>query len=249
MKILVAGDSWTWGWNVDHRWWHNLEDTQEPEKITKNAIYYGDITCVANCGDSNSVIDQEVHKICREEHFDLIIVGWTSMLRVHDTRGAIAVHYNEITDENREEMEKLYEFFRKTPIDSLQKKMYEHIQSVESIPTKVLHFSIFGDDLGNVEHKMDISFLEYLANDNGYEFIHSIPTFEFGMLLNHRYELMKSIFETKADIYPTWELAAFERDKIQLDFPKTDNFQVCGHPSEKGHKLWGKKINNAIRSL
>jgi hypothetical protein len=96
---------------------------------------------------------------------------------------------------------------------------------------------------------MDMSCLEYLANDNGYKFMYNVPTFEFGLLSHEREEISKILFRKKEDVYPNWELALFERDKIQLDFPKTDNFQFCGHPSEKGHKLWGAKINDAIRSL
>jgi hypothetical protein len=233
MRILVAGDSWTHGWNVDHSWWHYLDET--------------DITSVAMSGDSNSIISQEVRNICRKESYDLIIVGWTSMLRIQDSRGDPAVWWAE--NINEDGSKELDDFYRNNSLDYFQNKMYEHIQQVESLQTKVLHFSVFGDNFGNVKHKMDISCLEYLANDNGYKFMYNVPTFEFGLLSNERKEISKMLFRKKEDVYPNWELALFERDKIQLDFPKTDNFQFCGHPSEKGHKLWGAKINDAIRSL
>lgn len=233
MRILVAGDSWTHGWNVDHSWWHYLDET--------------DITSVARSGDSNSIISQEVRKAVRQSPYDLIIVGWSSMIRVHDSRGDPHVWWaSNINEDTSKELDDLY---RTNSLDYFQNKMQEHIQQVESLQTKVLHFSVFGDNLGNVKHKMDMSCLEYLANDNGYKFMYNVPTFEFGLLSHEREEISKILFRKTEDVYPNWELALFERDKIQLDFPKTDNFQICGHPSEKGHKLWGAKINDAIRSL
>ena len=135
---------------------------------------------------------------------------------------------------------------QRSTIDDLRSQWFDYLNQIESLPCNVIHFTVFGDELPPVKNKIDKSYLEYLANDSGYNFLYPIPTFEFGLLQKESVKSMEILFQNSG--VEDYKLACFERDKIQLDFT-SPNFQICGHPTHIGHMKWGEEVNRAIRSL
>lgn len=234
MRILVGGDSWTKGWGLDFE----MGQAPWPSYLDGN----NEVKNVSQSGDSNSIICQEIKSAYHKNKPDLIIVGWTSVLRCGTKRGNIGNPW-ELSDPGTEWLANKYQ---RSTIDDLRSQWFDYLNQIESLPCNVIHFTVFGDELPPVKNKIDKSYLEYLANDSGYNFLYPIPTFEFGLLQKESVKSMEILFQNSG--VEDYKLACFERDKIQLDFT-SPNFQICGHPTHIGHMKWGEEVNRAIRSL
>lgn len=243
MRILVAGDSWTAGYGVD-----------EKDRWSSRLIENGhDVTNVAISGSGNAVIEREILE--NWDYHDLIIVGWSSVSRVYlDSTPRPTRMIEIVMDENNnsggsvpENLQARVDFFE--GCNSFEKMFYDfkkQIKNIETLPCNVLHFTVFGDKLPvKVKHKLDISYIEFLANLGGYNFLYDLPFFEYGFLNNDVNGVIEKFCDTH---FPKdWKYACYERELPVLDGCKY--FLMCGHPSELGHKEWSAKIEQTIHTL
>ena len=232
MKVLVAGDSWTEGYGVpSNKTWDNYLPKE------------WNVTNVGLNGKGNRKIAGNIRQYF-DDH-DLIIVGWSSPGRIswgYDNLDdcKIEVHYN--PEDSMELKAKRLEYFETVTSDTLRKNFSKCILEIEGLPCKVIHFSVFGDSLPvEVKYSVDISYVEYLANLAGYEFLLDIPMWEYDYLHKDNVDIVKNIARNSgwsAD----WELACFERELPKIHIERNPYQLKCGHPSILGHEKWGKKI-------
>ena len=229
MRVLVAGDSWTSGYGVEsQQTWNNY--------LPK----HWDVTNVGEPGAGNRNIASNIRHYF-DDH-DLIIVGWSSPGRIDECE--IEVHYR--PEASMELQAKRLEYFETVTSDTLRKNFSKYILEIEGLPCKVIHFSVFDDSLPvEVKHSVDISYMEYLANLAGYEFLLDIPMWEYDYLHKDNVDIVKNIARNSgwsAD----WELACFERELPKIHIERNQYQLECGHPSVLGHEKWGMKIVGLI---
>jgi len=222
MKILVGGDSWTYGWGVD-----------ESERWTSYLTGH-DVTNVAVSGYDNRSIATAIEKehVRNKGDFDLIITVWTSMSRIRK--------YHFVSPEDHKK-------FNKISLSDMMMEFGRQVRRIEDLSTPVLHYTVFGDNFPfNVDNYYPTSMLEHLSRLSGYEWYLKIPWFESGMLHKDNEEFTK----TFADKYfkDDWKYAVIEREMPMLD-KCLDYFLQCGHPNAEGHKQWSDVINERICGL
>jgi hypothetical protein len=240
MRILVAGDSWNFGFGVE-------------EKDRWTSLLRGhDVTNISEPGSGNARIER---KILEEwDYHDLIIVGWSSVSRIYlektnpkPFRMIELVCDTNSGKDNPELIQARIDYFESTgTYERMFNDFRKQIKCIEGLPCKVLHYTVFGDHFPvKVKHKLDVSFLEYLSNLGGYKFLFDIPFYESGFLINDKNNMIEKFCDNN---FPeTWKYACYERELPVLD--RCKYFLECGHPSELGHKAWSTKIESTIHSL
>jgi hypothetical protein len=116
------------------------------------------------------------------------------------------------------------------------------VLNISNVP--VIQFSTFGDKpLKQYNNFLEISFLEYLANKQEIYFDYEIPMFEYDWLNKNNYKLTKKF--GKRYFNRDWQRACVERETVRPG----KYFLPCGHPNEKGHKLWGEYLKGKIDDI
>ena len=238
MKILVAGDSWNYGYGLDSPFTERWDSLLEGHEIKNVSI----------SGSGNALIERMIME--HYDNHDLIIVGWSSVQRVYlpgIPRPQKLVELVLDSEKSDEVLQARLDFFQyESSYDKMFKDFKKQIRNVESLPCKVIHFTVFGDKFPvEVKHKIDKSFLEFLANLGGYKFLFDIPFFEYGFLMDTETHLIETFCDNH---FPKdWRYACYERELPILDECKY--FLVCGHPSKLGHIEWSKRIEQEISKL
>lgn len=222
MKILVCGDSWTHAWGVD-------QSQAWPSNIGHEVVN------VAVCGATNQeIVDQ--FKSNYNETFDAVIVGWS---------GATRFKENLFMYEFSSVRPKTIDYFKNKSLDDILNSWEENINEILSLSqVPVLQFSVFGD-MPRKEYKnfIDISCLEYLANQQGMFFKYRIPLFEFDWLNQHNLKVTKPF--AKKYFGSKWTKACVEREDVRPG----KYFFDCGHPNIEGHKQWSSFMKGQVDDL
>lgn len=235
-KICFFGDSWTNGYGIEN-------ECSFPV-LVGNYLNI-DIDVVCRDGSDNFQIYEKFKEYVLHKNTDLIIIGWTGISRYPDTiaekQFSLSLVYDEDTEVRSEFFDKhdllfLQQQWRKL-IEKINKHCYE--QNIE-----VMHFSVFGDKPDKwVDNFMDISFLEYIGmNQRGCEFEYKTQIFEFDFL--HEKNAVAEKF-CNENLSSDWKLALMEREELRMHQPRT-NFQVCGHPTKNGHRIWADFLTQKI---
>ena len=238
MKILIAGDSWNYGYGLDNPFRERWDALLEGHEI-KN---------ISTPGAGNSLIERMIMQ--HYDNHDLIIVGWSSVQRRYLPGIPKPENLVELVldlEKNEDILQARLDMFEiGSAYDDMFHDFKKQIRNVESLPCKVMHFTVFGDNFPvDVKHKLDVSFLEFLSNLGGYKFLFDIPFYESGFLKDTNTRLIEKFCDLH---FPKdWRYACYERELPVLDGCKY--FLECGHPSKLGHLEWSKKIEKEIHSL
>lgn len=236
MKILIAGDSWNFGYGVNEkdRWSSLLSSVH-------------DVTNIATPGAGNDFIRDSIMR--NYNYPDLLIVGWSGIARkyLNPMRPRPDEFFEMVwPNPTAEQSQYRLDYFQSHSINDLVTDFKKCVQEIEDLPCKVLHYTVFGEKIPmQVQHKLDASMLEYLAALAGKKFLFDMPVFEFDFLHKNNFELVRQ-FMQKSEICD-WEYGCFERELVRLE--KSSYFLDCGHPSEIGHQNWGKLIEQKIQSI
>lgn len=221
MTILICGDSWTAGCGVglDFSWPTYLDC---------------DVKNVAKNGSTNQEIFEQFLKHYNT-NYNAVIIGWSGVTRIID------VNRYEFSAVNRDTIN----FFEKKSLTDLIESWQSMIDKIIKICNKpILQFSVFGDKpYKKYNNFIEISCLEYLANEQGCKFNYNIPIFEFDWLNKNNYLLTKKFAKKYFD--KTWQKAIVEREIIR----DTKNFLICGHPSQQGQHIWGNFIKKKLNDI
>lgn len=237
MKILCCGDSWTVGFGV-------AKDKAWPAILQKLTGHQIDV--LAKCGATNSEIanfylkhPKYPDRIKNNLSYDLVIFCWSGV-----TRKLVGDHVFEFSPSpnNAHLKTERFNFFKDKSLDNLIEDWQLLIDEVDSFDTvKKIHFNVFGDQPKiKKDNFYNNSFLEFLAETQGIKFKHQIPIFEFGWLTGDNYDLVEQF--AKSYFPRNWLRAIVEREDIKPG----KYFLSCGHPNERGHKLWAKHIAGII---
>lgn len=166
------------------------------------------------------------------DSYDLVIVGWSGATRDDYLEFSIT------TDES-------IEHFKDKSLDDILNRWHEHIDEiVNTAKCPVIHFSVFGDVPGkHYDNFLETSFLEYLANQDGIYFKYNIPLFEFDWLNENNFKVTGPF--GKKYFPKNWKRACVEREAVR----DQGSFLYCGHPNQRGHKLWAKFMEMEIDCL
>jgi hypothetical protein len=223
MKILVCGDSWTKGYDIDlNQSWPNFIDHE--------------VTNTAKIGASNEeIVNQFLESY--NDSFDAVIIGWSGVTRFHVDNQLVEFS---VVDE------KVTDYFKDKTLNDILGgwQQYQNIiLSKSKVP--VIQFSVFGDTpLIKSQNFLEKSYLEYLANKTGIFFKYDIPIFEFDWLNENNYKLLTKEFGHK--FFPkNWERACIERENLRPG----KYFLICGHPNANGHKIWAEYIKGKINDI
>jgi hypothetical protein len=230
MKILCCGDSWTNGFGVK-------KDKAWPAILKKLTGH--EIDVMARNGAANKDIRDAYFSIKDRVKYDLVIFCWSGV-----TRNRVGNYLLEFSPPPNDEFGKLerINYFKDKSLNDLIEAWQNYMDEMDSIDdVKKIHFSVFGDQPNTIkENFYNNSFLELLAEHQASKFKYSIPIFEFGWLSNDNYDLVgqfaKSYFPTN------WQRAIIERENVKPG----KYFLSCGHPNERGHKLWAKHLASII---
>jgi hypothetical protein len=141
------------------------------------------------------------------------------------------------------------QFFKTHNLKYFQQKWDTELKLIEDLclknNIKLIHFSVFGDKpINKYPNFLDISFLEYLAEDQiGTSLKYEISIFEFDFFNHLNNKVTEEFCDRNLD--SNWRLACLEREELRLDQPKK-NFLNCGHPNENGHKIWADYIHKIV---
>lgn len=228
MKILICGDSWSRAWSVKTPW-HS---------------YIGHhIINAAKSGASNQEIVTQF-KENYDSSIDLVIVGWSGCTRIVRDKSVKQHKFTHLNEFSLVDDETINFFKNKSLGDilNLWECNINKILKISKVP--VIQFSTFGDQpLKKYDNFLTENFLEYLANRQGIFFKHDIPIFEFDWLNNDNLKLTEPF--GKKYFPKRWKRACEERERVRPG----KFFLGCGHPNEKGHKVWGKFIKEKINDL
>jgi hypothetical protein len=224
MKILICGDSWTYGYDVDYPW---------------SSFLPAEVHNVSICGASNNNIEKQFTNNYNND-YDLVCIGWSGATRYPNQRCQKTGVF-EFSNINKEAIK----FFKNKTLDNLLQDWQKNINTVMSISNvPVIQFSVFGEQpIKKYKNWVDYSFLEYLANKQGHYFEYDLPIFEYDWLCKQNHKFIKKF--AKKYFSRSWERACIERENIR---PGT-YFLGCGHPNQAGHKLWAKLINDFIENI
>lgn len=232
MKILCLGDSWTKGFGID-----DVKDTWPYvlESLTDHTV-----SVIAESGWRNDEILTACERALDNEHYDLVIIGWSGVTR-HPKGWSLS--YSPEEDVHSPERAA---YFRKTSVKNLQHAWLIQRRRTEikakSKKSKVVHFSVFGDQPGFQEEFKLQSYLEYLANQEGIYFKYSIPVFEFDFL--HEKNIVTQEFAQR-NFMPDWEHACVEREEVRMR-EQRQLFLPCGHPNLQGHARWAQYVKTTL---
>lgn len=231
MKIICVGDSWTKGWDIEN------EDDTWPYVLGR--LLGAEVIVGAVNGADNGTITDTALKLIKKHKPDLCIVGWSGVTRYFKSTLFRSEQFS-LSYVPPELTEKRAAWFRENSLDNILDNWEYQMSKIEGAGVPVLMFSVFGDKpKRNHLDLTEVSFLEYIANKQGIQFKYSIPIFEFDFL--HEGNTVTDEFAKK--YFPTtWQYACVEREELR----DTENFFNCGHPNEKGHKLWAKYLKEII---
>lgn len=237
MKILIAGDSWNFGYGVDEkdRWSSLLSPAHE-------------VTNISSPGAGNDYIRDTIMR--NYNYPDLLIVGWSGTGRKYKNpiipKGDELFEMVDCDNPSAEIAQLRLDYFQSHTVDDLLRDFSKTVQEVEDLPCKVLHYTVFGEKITNqVKYKLDTSMLEYLASFCNKKFLFDMPIFEFDYLHETSFELVRQFMEL-SEVHD-WEYGCFERELLRLE--KNPYFLDCGHPSECGHQIWSKRIEQEISRI
>ncbi len=230
MKILCIGDSWTRGYGIDNpdqTWPYVLQS------LTNHTV-----TVIAECGARNDQMLIWTETELDNNHYDLIIIGWSGVSR----NPGWSLSYAPDEDVDNPERAK---FFSKSTVKSLQQTWFlqRHRTNLKakSKQCRIEHFSVFGDDPHPEQFKLQ-SYLEFLANKEGTYFKYFIPIFEFDFL--HEKNIVTEEFALR-NFDSNWQRACVEREELRMN-PQRKLFLDCGHPNVQGHNLWAHYIKDTL---
>jgi hypothetical protein len=186
MKILVCGDSWSYGCGVLRDWSRYLPHTIE--------------NYASNGAGSDDIVQQ--FDQFYDQTFDLIIIGWSGASRHHDNEFCITT-------------DKSIEYFKDKSLDYLLDYWCERIDYIEKKSQQpVLHFSVFGD-MPNKKYDnfIDMSFFKYIANCSGFHFKYDTPIFEFDLLTESNLQVTEPF--GKKYFPKHWKRACVEREEVR----------------------------------
>ena len=180
MSIICFGDSWTDGWGVNNSW---------PKVLSSNLGLLVDN--FGQSGTSNydiydNIINTDLNK------YETIIVGWSgsSRRRVNGLFFEFSC-VSEAKNPADYDMidKKRSEYFKNMTLYELKSDWTHYIEKLNNFANlnnkKIIHFTVFGD-LPNTKFNnfVEMSFLEYLANDQNQFFKFNIPVFEYDFINN-----------------------------------------------------------------
>jgi hypothetical protein len=226
--ILVLGDSWTSGYNVEeHERWtsylvnHNVTNISAPGWANRNIL--------------NEVFTEYYKKF----DYDLLIIGWSGVTRQIDENNNLR-EFSTMNDET-------YNYFREKSLENIIYLWESFMQHINKICTHmpVIHFSVFGDKpLNPVDNLLEESFFEFLANADGYYFDYPIQMFEYDWLSEQNINYISAW--SLNNFQSTWMKACAERETLR---ETSQYFLSCGHPTASGHRLWGEHINTKVNNI
>jgi hypothetical protein len=175
----------------------------------------------------------------RLANYDVLILGWSGVTRYWYSEQNIDFGW-------AENYKLRDEFFENKTLSNLENDFLSLNQEVDRIceinnVKKIIKFSVFGDFKYLWDDKFtDMSFLDFLAEKQGRNFINEIPFFEYDFLSEVNY---KNTTNFAKKYFPKgWEQAIIERNDIRPG----KYFLDCGHPNREGHKLWAEFIASKI---
>ena len=232
MKILCIGDSWTEGYGIS--------DPKDTWPRVLESLTGHDVSVISQSGWRNDEILQAFESALETAHYDLIIVGWSGVTR-HPQGWSLSYSPQEDVDSPERAA-----FFARTSVKNLQHTWLIQRRRTEikakSKKSKVVHFSVFGDQPGFEDQFLLQSYLEYLANQEGIHFKYSIPIFEFDFL--HERNAVAQEFAQR-NFMPDWEYACVEREEVRMR-EQRQLFLACGHPSQEGHRQWAQYVKDIL---
>lgn len=237
MKILCCGDSWTEGFGVN-------KDKAWPAVLQRLTGHQ--VNVLARCGATNSDIrnfylHHQKYSPSKKnnQQYDLVIFCWSGV-----TRTRIEGHVLEFSPSPSTDNLKLQRsnYFKDKSLNDLiisWQNLMDEVDSADTIPK--IHFSVFGDRaIREKNNFFKISFLEFLAERQNTKFNYEIPIFEFGWLSHDNFNLVDDFAKL---YFPNhWLKAIVEREDVKSG----KYFLDCGHPNERGHKLWAKYIASIL---
>jgi len=240
VNILIAGDSWTYGYGIDDKtkiWPHVLSENL-------NSTYI----LAAKSGASNQEIFQESVSIIEQQKqkLDIVIIGWSGISRIiqnisnHFYSFCLSYDPNEDTDVRRKWFD---EHSLQFLFDKWEKEITDIYDLCSKYSIKMVNFSVFGDRFPiNVSTTLDISFMEFLSKSDGYTFEYKIPLFEFDFLHEKNITAKKFL---STYLNRDWELACAERE---IWYGRTKVLQN-GHPTVESHKLWANYLTKKVKEI
>lgn len=235
MKIAVFGDSWTEGYGLtnNNSPWPNILADQIGASLDN----------YASSGSSNKVIFNRFQEVfSNKPEYDLIIVGWSGSTRRNFKDEFFDFSY--CTKQLDMDRKKYFENLSLQEIIQPTKFYIENIrQFCLNTSTRVIFFSVFDNALiEESEDYIPITFLEYMANNQGVEFKYNMPIFEFGWLNDKNYKLVERFAKNSNLNFNKIKKAIVEREEIR----PSKNFLPCGHPSAIGHVKFANFIINTM---